>query len=162
MQMQTNQNSANLQQQQSKEYAGMEANYQRTQAYQNGSGNDPYSGWGSSGGSAAAGAAVGMMSGMAMGATMGSASRSPQQPTAPYETTNNYYGAPPSYGAPTYGAPAPSYSYQSNGYQAGTLTSLPLGSTPVTVGGQQYFMSGGNYYKASFNGSQVVYQAAQP
>jgi hypothetical protein len=42
-----------------------------------------------------------------------------------------------------------------------SLPSLPVGASPVTINGTQYFFSNGTYYKPFFNGSQVVYQVTQ-
>ena len=123
------------------------------------------SGWNnnnSSSDSGAADAALGMMGGMAMGSAMTSAAERQAQPTygsypPPETTTNNYYGAP-----------SPYRGYQaSGGYQAGPpppggiVGTLPMGSSPVTVNGTQYFFSNGTYYKPYFNGSQVEYQVTQ-
>ena len=134
----------------------MAMNYNRTQAYQNGS--DPYSGWGDGdGGDAAAGAAVGMMSGLALGSAIDSVPRAAQPVYPPEGTTNNYY-----YSNGNYVAPAPSGGYQTVPPPMGaSLPSLPVGASPVTINGTQYFFANGTYYKPFFNGSQVVYQVSQ-
>jgi glucose/arabinose dehydrogenase len=42
------------------------------------------------------------------------------------------------------------------------VTALPAGCTTVTSGGVEYHSCGGNYYRAAFQGSQLVYVTAQP
>lgn len=42
------------------------------------------------------------------------------------------------------------------------VTSLPAGCSPVTSGGVEFQSCGGNYYRAAFQGSQLVYVTAQP
>lgn len=42
------------------------------------------------------------------------------------------------------------------------VTTLPDGCTTETSGGQQYYRCGSNYFKAAFQGSQLVYVTAQP
>jgi hypothetical protein len=42
------------------------------------------------------------------------------------------------------------------------LTALPAGCTQTTVGGVQYSKCGATYYRAAFQGSNLVYVAAQP
>ena len=42
------------------------------------------------------------------------------------------------------------------------VTALPAGCTPVTSGGVEYQSCGANYYRAAFQGSQLVYVTAQP
>jgi Mg-chelatase subunit ChlI len=42
------------------------------------------------------------------------------------------------------------------------VTTLPAGCSPVTSGGVEYQQCGGNYYRAAFQGSQLVYVTAQP
>nr|MBS0022415.1 hypothetical protein [Gammaproteobacteria bacterium] len=45
----------------------------------------------------------------------------------------------------------------------GTVVSaLPTGCTPTTAGGTEYYHCGANYYRAAFQGTQLVYVTAQP
>ena len=45
----------------------------------------------------------------------------------------------------------------------GTIVStLPAGCTSTPVGGIDYFYCGGNFYRASFSGNNLVYVTAQP
>jgi len=52
--------------------------------------------------------------------------------------------------------------------QAGALpigtvvNALPEGCTQKVIGGVQYYQCGSNYYRAAFQGSQLVYITAQP
>jgi len=42
------------------------------------------------------------------------------------------------------------------------VTALPAGCTTMNSGGVEYHSCGGNYYRAAFQGSQLVYVTAQP
>ena len=42
------------------------------------------------------------------------------------------------------------------------VTTLPAGCTQTTSGGVEYQRCGSNYYRAAFQGSQLVYVTAQP
>jgi hypothetical protein len=45
----------------------------------------------------------------------------------------------------------------------GTVVSaLPAGCTATPVGGEQYYYCGGNFYRAVFQGNNLVYVTAQP
>jgi len=45
----------------------------------------------------------------------------------------------------------------------GTVVSaLPGGCSQMPVGGVEYYYCGGNYYRAAFQGTQLVYVTAQP
>ena len=45
----------------------------------------------------------------------------------------------------------------------GTVVSaLPGGCTSTPVGGEEYYYCGGNFYRAVFQGNQLVYVTAQP
>jgi hypothetical protein len=45
----------------------------------------------------------------------------------------------------------------------GTVVStLPTGSTATTIGNVEYYQYGGNYYRAVFQGNNLVYVTAQP
>jgi hypothetical protein len=46
---------------------------------------------------------------------------------------------------------------------AGTVVSaLPQGCVSTPVGGVEYYYCGGNFYRAVFQGNQLVYVTAQP
>jgi hypothetical protein len=54
---------------------------------------------------------------------------------------------------PATGAPLP----------LGTVVkALPAGCTPTPVGGVEYYYCGGNFYRAVFQGNQLVYVTAKP
>jgi hypothetical protein len=42
------------------------------------------------------------------------------------------------------------------------VKSLPAGCTSTPVGGVDYFYCGGNFYRAAFQGNEVVYVTAKP
>ena len=42
------------------------------------------------------------------------------------------------------------------------VTALPGGCTSTPVGGVEYYYCGGNFYRAMFQGNQLVYVTAQP
>jgi hypothetical protein len=42
------------------------------------------------------------------------------------------------------------------------VAALPAGCTATPVGGVEYYYCGSNYYRAAFQGTQVVYVTAQP
>jgi len=42
------------------------------------------------------------------------------------------------------------------------VTALPAGCTPTPVGGVEYYYCGGNFYRAVFQGNQLVYVTAKP
>lgn len=45
----------------------------------------------------------------------------------------------------------------------GTVVSaLPAGCTSTPVGSEEYYYCGGNFYRAAFQGNQLVYVTAQP
>jgi len=61
--------------------------------------------------------------------------------------------APPPPPPPATGAPLP----------LGTVVkALPAGCTPTPVGGVEYYHCGGNFYRAVFQGNQLVYVTAKP
>ena len=65
---------------------------------------------------------------------------------------------PPQAAAPQ---PAPAASGQAQ--PIGTVvTALPAGCTQTTVGGVQYSKCGATYYRAAFQGTNLVYVSAQP
>ena len=42
------------------------------------------------------------------------------------------------------------------------VSTLPAGCTATTVGGVEYYHGGGNYYRAVFQGNNLVYVTAKP
>lgn len=42
------------------------------------------------------------------------------------------------------------------------VAALPAGCTPTPVGGVEYYHCGGNFYRAVFQGNQLVYVTAKP
>ena len=100
--------------------------------------------------------------GVVVGSTVAAASRSaavyhqqaapPPQPAAPAAPA-----APP----PATAAPAPAHTGKP--LPLGTVVSaLPGGCTSTPVGGVEYYYCGGNFYRAVFQGNNLVYVTAQP
>jgi len=59
--------------------------------------------------------------------------------------------------------PAPPPAASGKPLPLGTVVStLPAGCTSTPVGGVDYFYCGGNFYRAAFQGSNLVYVTAQP
>jgi hypothetical protein len=100
--------------------------------------------------------------GVVVGSTVGAASMAaarsyPQAAPAPQQA------AP----AQQYNAPAASHSpppaAAGKRLPLGTVVSaLPAGCTATPVGGEQYYYCGGNFYRAVFQGNDLVYVTAQP
>jgi hypothetical protein len=42
------------------------------------------------------------------------------------------------------------------------VTTLPSGCTPTPVGGVEYYYCSGNFYRAAFQGNQLIYVTAKP
>jgi hypothetical protein len=42
------------------------------------------------------------------------------------------------------------------------VAALPAGCTPTPVGGKEYYYCGGNFYRAAFQGNQLVYVTTKP
>jgi hypothetical protein len=42
------------------------------------------------------------------------------------------------------------------------VSSLPRGCTPTPVGGVEYYYCGGTFYRATFQGNNLIYVTAQP
>jgi hypothetical protein len=42
------------------------------------------------------------------------------------------------------------------------VTALPVGCTSTPGGGVEYYYCGGNFYRAVFQGNQLVYVTAKP
>ena len=60
-------------------------------------------------------------------------------------------------------APAPPPAAAGTPLPLGTVVSaLPAGCTSTPVGGVNYFYCGGNFYRAVFQGNNLVYVTAQP
>jgi len=65
--------------------------------------------------------------------------------------------------AAIYVPPSPPPAAAGNPLPLGTVvSSLPAGCTSTPVGGVDYFYCGGNFYRAAFQGSQLVYVTAKP
>jgi hypothetical protein len=43
-----------------------------------------------------------------------------------------------------------------------TVTALPAGCPSTTINNVEYYSCGGNYYRAAFQGSQLIYVTTQP
>jgi pyruvate/2-oxoglutarate dehydrogenase complex dihydrolipoamide acyltransferase (E2) component len=68
--------------------------------------------------------------------------------------------APPPVAAPT---PAPAPATDGKPLPLGTVVPAPpSGCTATPVGGVQYYYCGGNFYRAVFQGTTLVYVTAQP
>ena len=60
-------------------------------------------------------------------------------------------------------APAPPAAAAGQPLPVGTVVSaLPQGCVSTPVGGVEYYYCGGNFYRAVFQGNQLVYVTAQP
>ena len=87
----------------------------------------------------------------ATSATANQAEASQHQATAPQHQAAVPASSPPPPAAT--GKPLP----------LGTVVSaLPAGCTSTPVGGVEYYYCGGNFYRAVFQGNQLVYVTAQP
>ena len=98
------------------------------------------------------GVAVGYAAGTASGAAAASAaaSTSQQQSTTAQQQT-------------TTAQQQPATTQQAGALPVGTVVStLPAGCTPTQVGGVQYQHCGADYYRAAFQGNNLVYVTAQP
>jgi len=97
-----------------------------------------------------------------MGSANAAASESAQQQAAPPET------APPPAAAPAPAAPPPAAPPPAAAPAPGALplgrvvTALPAGCAATAIGGVEYYKCGSDYYKAAFQGSQLVYVTVQP
>ena len=81
------------------------------------------------------------------------ASTTAQSAAAQQEAATAEAGAAPTESAPATGAALP----------IGTVVSvLPAGCTPTPVGDVQYYSCNGNFYRAVFQGNQLVYVTAKP
>lgn len=64
---------------------------------------------------------------------------------------------------PTAAAPPPAPVAADKPLPLGTVvSSLPAGCTSTPVGGVEYYYCGGNFYRAVFQGNQLVYVTAKP
>jgi hypothetical protein len=60
-------------------------------------------------------------------------------------------------------APAPAPAADGKPLPLGTVvSSLPAGCTSTPVGGVNYYYCGGNFYRATFQGNNLVYVTAKP
>ncbi len=65
--------------------------------------------------------------------------------------------------APPAGPPASPAAAAAKPLPVGTVVSaLPSGCVPTPVGGVEYYLCGGNFYRAVFQGNNLVYVTAQP
>ena len=92
----------------------------------------------------------GLAVGYAAGSASGAAAATAATTAAP---------APAPEPAPTAAAPAQPAGAQPIG---SIVTTLPAGCTALTMSGVQYSNCGGVYYRAAFQGSNLVYVVAQP
>jgi hypothetical protein len=70
---------------------------------------------------------------------------------------------PPQQQAPAAAPPAPPPAASGKPLPLGTVVSaLPAGCTPTPVGGVEYYYCGGNFYRAVFQGNNLVYVTAKP
>lgn len=91
------------------------------------------------------GVAVGYAAGTASGAAAASAAASTSQQQS------------------TTAQQQPATTQQAGALPVGTVVStLPAGCTPTQVGGVQYQHCGADYYRAAFQGNNLVYVTAQP
>ena len=89
--------------------------------------------------------------GVIIGAASATAVESSQQAAAAQQQT----AAPAS--------PAPQPAATGKPLPLGTVVpSLPGGCTSTPVGGEEYYYCGGNFYRAVFQGNQLVYVTAKP
>lgn len=92
----------------------------------------------------------GVVVGYTMGEASASAAAANQAATAQEQATAPAPASPP---PAADGKPLP----------LGTVVSaLPAGCTSTPVGGVEYYYCGGNFYRAVFQGNQLVYVTAQP
>ena len=92
----------------------------------------------------------GVVVGYTMGEASASAAAANQAATAQEQATAPAPASPPPAAG---GKPLP----------LGTVVSaLPAGCTSTPVGGVEYYYCGGNFYRAVFQGNQLVYVTAQP
>lgn len=92
----------------------------------------------------------GVVVGYTMGEASASAAAANQAATAQEQATVPAPASPP---PAADGKPLP----------LGTVVSaLPAGCTSTPVGGVEYYYCGGNFYRAVFQGNQLVYVTAQP
>jgi hypothetical protein len=69
----------------------------------------------------------------------------------------------PAAAPPPVPAPAPAPAADGKPLPLGTVvSSLPAGCTSTPVGGIDYYYCGGNFYRASFQGNNLVYVTAKP
>jgi len=90
-------------------------------------------------------------------ATAEVAAANQQAAAAPPQTT-----AAPQQAAATQPAPAPAAAAGHRLAVGTVVTKLPAGCTQQAVGGVEYQVCGGNYYRAAFQGSNLVYVVQNP
>jgi len=101
----------------------------------------------------------GVIVGSTAGAVTAAAVANSRQPTVVYQGS-----APAASPAPPPAAPqAPPPAAAGNRLPLGTVVhALPAGCSSTPVGGEQYYYCGGNFYRAVFQGNNLVYVTAQP
>lgn len=97
----------------------------------------------------------GAIVGFAAGAATAGAAASAYHPA--------YYAPPPPPAPPPEEPPPPPPAAGGAPLPLGTVVqALPPGCTSTPVGGVSYYYCGGNFYRAVFQGNQLVYVTAQP
>ena len=94
----------------------------------------------------------------AAGAASAAAAQSQQQAAAPQQQS-----APAQQQAPAAALPATPPANTGKPLPLGTVVSaLPGGCVPTPVGGVEYYYCGGNFYRAVFQGNNLVYVTTKP
>jgi hypothetical protein len=100
--------------------------------------------------------------GVIIGSTVGAASEYAATSQQQAATAQPQAAAPPPAAPPT-AAPPPAQSAGGKPLPLGTVVSaLPPGCTSTPVSGVEYYYCGGNFYRAVFQGNQLVYVTAKP
>ena len=99
--------------------------------------------------------------GVVVGASVASADYAASASHQQAASTQQQSAPPPQPAAAPPPAPAPAATGQP--LPLGTVVkALPSGCTSTPVGGVDYFYCGGNFYRAAFQGNEVVYVTAKP
>jgi hypothetical protein len=107
----------------------------------------------------------GVVVGYSAGAASGSSASSQQQATSSQQqaTTTQQQQAPAQQPAPAAPAPAAQPAAAGGALPLGTTVStLPGGCVATPIGGTEYQKCGANYYRAAFQGNNLVYVTVQP
>ena len=95
-----------------------------------------------------------------MGSANAAASEQSQQQAA---AAQQPAAAAPAAAAPPPAAPPPAPAPASGPLPLGAVVAaLPAGCAATAIGGVEYYKCGSDYYKAAFQGSQLVYVTVQP